>query len=140
VSIPKVDTLDTSWFTGCTALETLDIASVMGIVTNAFNNYDNGTFDNLKSVNLSSAAIIGSSAFDCCISLAAVSLPAVTSIGHNAFYNTALASVTLPDGVTIEDEYSFPDDLKAKYEDEGAGGAGTYTRTPPDETWTRTGP
>lgn len=57
----------------------------------------------VKAIRLgSNVTSIGSSAFNCCTSLASVTIPnSVTSIGLQAFYIcTSLTSMTIPDGVT----------------------------------------
>jgi len=91
---------------------------------------------------------IGNEAFDSCINLASIEIPAsVTSIGSYAFNsNTKLTSVTFAVGSKITSanfgEGVFPvgsngyggDNLRTAYL---AGGAGTYRRAAGGDVWTK---
>jgi hypothetical protein len=80
---------------------------------------------------------IGGSAFSGCSSLSSVTIPAsVTSIGGGAFSGCdSLNSVTFASGSAItEDNFRDWGGLRDAYL---AGGAGTYTREPEGETWTK---
>ena len=82
ISLPRLATVSSSVFYGCTAV---------------------------SGVTLDAAVTIDSSAFYNCISLASVSLPVtLKTIGSSAFYNcTSLASVSLPTSLTTIGSYAF---------------------------------
>jgi hypothetical protein len=87
---------------------------------------------------------IDENVFSGCTSLAGIILPAsLNSLGENAFSDCAsLASVTFNSDFRSAGYFSdagvFPGDLRTKYLAEGdAGGIGTYTRSPPEDTWTK---
>jgi len=131
-------------FSDCKSLTSITIPnSVTEIGTSAFINCTS-----LTSVTIpNSVTEIGTSAFYGCTSLTSVTIPAsVTSIWNQAFFGcTSLTSVTFATGSNIPNgifgDYAFPqgsnangNNLKTAY---STGKAGTYTRAPNGDTWTK---
>jgi len=82
-----------------------------------------------------SVTSIGNHAFEDCKYLTSITIPnSVTSIGVDAFDCDNLTSVTIPNSVTSIGYNAFEGDLEEKYK---SGGAGTYTRSPGSDTWTK---
>ncbi|MDR3324532.1 MAG: leucine-rich repeat domain-containing protein, partial [Spirochaetaceae bacterium] len=132
VSLPVAQTIGDGAFSTCTSLATVSLPAAQTIGGGAFNKCAA-----LVTVSLPAAQIIGGDAFFKCTSLVTVSLPAAQTIVAYAFDScTALASVTLPDGVDIQDANAFPGKLISAY-DAGGKLEGSYTRSPPSETWTK---
>jgi hypothetical protein len=111
VSFPKVTTIGSSAFNGCTSLPTVSFPAVQ---------------------------TIGTAAFVGCTSLVTVSFPAVQTISNNAFYSYGYLSCQLITSITIAanaetnpafqggDEVRFAG-FAYYYRDTASKAAGTYT-------------
>ena len=83
---PNVTTLYANTFNGCKSLINADFRNVVTIGSSAFNGCSA-----LRTIDISNATTIGISAFSGCVSLnGKLDLRYVTSLGDNAFYNSAL--------------------------------------------------
>jgi len=87
---------------------------------------------------LEGADSIDTNAFYRCGGLTSITIPAsVNPIGHRAFIECKnLTSVTFQGANTTIGPQKFDGDLDSKYK---AGGAGTYTRSAGNNTWTKQG-
>ncbi|MCL2793136.1 MAG: leucine-rich repeat domain-containing protein [Spirochaetaceae bacterium] len=156
VNFPALTSIGEGAFRNCASLTTVDFPLVTIIGRDAFVNctsltsvsfplvtiIDSATFANCTNLTSASFPLVtsmGWNVFFGCTSLTTVDFPLVTNIGNGAFSGcTALADVTL--GTITEANFhtdsGFPGDLRDVYFAPG-GGAGRYTRTPPDTTWTK---
>lgn len=114
VNIPNCTYIGSSAFSGCTSITEVDLSACKSLGDNAFSgctklanaiglekfkSIPDGAFCGtaLKSVKLPVCTAIGSSAFESCIDLQSVDLPKVESIGCNAFWNSGITKISLPE-------------------------------------------
>ena len=108
INIPAgVTSIGDQAFYKCTSLTSIAIpAGVTGIGNYAFSG--SPALTTVTFAENSKLTSIGDYAFYKCTSLTAVTIPnSVTSIGERAFYECALTSITIPNGVTTISTYAF---------------------------------
>jgi len=90
INFPKVETIGIRAFSICNKLEGVSFPELTFISDNAFDNCTN-----LNNLDLPKIEEIGEAAFVFCTSLTMIDLK-VEKIGRNAFQNTSLSSINLP--------------------------------------------
>lgn len=99
----NVDNISDNAFSGCTALEEINLEGVKSIGSNAFRNCYN-----LKRIKLRDSVTINSDAFDNCINLDSVVIPPHAELKSHAFQNCiSLKYLSLPDSIYSIDSWSF---------------------------------
>lgn len=102
-SFGEIKTIGDSAFYGCTSLKDIDLSRVEIVGNDAFY-----ACEGITKVTLTNAMIIGFEAFEKCTSLATVTLGENTlEIGNSAFYETAIKSIAVPEGVDTLNDYTF---------------------------------
>ncbi len=102
-SFGEIMTIGDSAFYGCTSLKDIDLRHVEAVGDNAFY-----ACEGITKAELTSAMVIGSEAFEKCTALATVTLGENTlEIGGSAFYETAIKSITVPEGIEVLNDYTF---------------------------------
>jgi len=90
-------------FYGCTSLKDIDISRVEIIGDSAFY-----ACEGITKAVLTKAMIVGSEAFEKCSALSSVTLgESAWEIGSSAFYETAIKTITLPEGLERLNDYTF---------------------------------
>ena len=99
VTLPKLTTLGDYVFYSCPNITYMSVNMYKNITKFNFSSYH----PKIQTVNFPSATIIGSSLFQNCSSLTAISIPLVTTISQYAFLGcTQLKSINLPKCTTVQ--------------------------------------
>ena len=99
----NIETIGDGAFFDCKALKNIDLTNVVVVGNSAF-----GRCTSITKVALTNALDIGKNAFEGCTSLANVTFGENTfSIGETAFYETAIKSIELPEGLEKIQSYTF---------------------------------
>ena len=102
VNFPKLKTIKTSGFDGCTFLTEINLPMLTTIGDSAFNGCSA-----LTEVNLPMLTTIGNSGFQSCSALTEINAPALTTIGTDAILNTSNLTNMIVGVLTSTEPYSF---------------------------------
>jgi hypothetical protein len=114
VALPEAAAIGTKIFENCSSLEEVTLGKITSIGMNVFTYgnietgdafYGAGGLANLKTVSLPEVTTINRNAFYECKKLESVNIPKVTSVARYAFYNCEkLKSASFPDLTTVDDD------------------------------------
>lgn len=99
IEFPNVISTGSYSFAGCSALERVSLPLV-----NSIGDYSFYECSKIPSMDFDNIISIGSYAFGYCSALTDITIENVKSIGPAAFYNTKIASINLPNVITINKE------------------------------------
>ena len=103
IDLTGVETIDSEAFKGCFTLADIDLSTVRTIGSSAFANCEA-----IKSLDLSSVEKLSDDCFRDCTGLEEVSFGnRLTYIPDDAFYNTGIKNIVIPEGIVELGRYAF---------------------------------